>query len=312
MKAVLIGNYGVGNFGDEALREYFLTAYPEVAWTVLSARPGTDELPRLPIGVRSFFGTSWWKTVTAIRGSDAVVFGGGTLFTDIESVRACVLWGVHAFVARFFRVPVHLAFQGVGPFKTALGEGIARRVLRCARFVSVRDAASLARVRPWRADVIETFDPIFLLFLQRRKLRLPDSGILLIPRHNSGEAFLRACDAVPANVSVTIALFQSNRVGEANMADLLQARFPCSTVRSIEDADTLMDMLSHAERCVCERFHGALAAAAAGVPTVVVTRAAGDKLDEVRALFEPGAADAARSLAEAGEVSLRTALATAA
>lgn len=308
MKAVLIGNYGVGNFGDEALKDYFLGAYPEVEWTVLSARPEVGEYPRLPIGIRSFFRTNWLKTLGIMRRSDAVVFGGGTLFTDIESVKACWLWGVHAFAARCLGARVFLAFQGVGPFHTRVGKGIARYVLRSARYISVRDASSLARVRPWRADAVATFDPVLLLFLQRKKERRPDGGVLLIPRHNSGEAFLRVCDAVPSGASVTIALFQANDAGEASMSELLKKRFPRWTVRIIEDVDALMDALAHAESCICERFHGALAAAAAGVPTTLVSRAAGDKLDEARSLFAPGAVEAAKAAAEAGESSLRTAL----
>jgi polysaccharide pyruvyl transferase WcaK-like protein len=308
MKAVLIGNYGVGNFGDEALKGYFLGAFPEVEWLVPSARPGVGEYPRLPVGFRSLFRTPWWKTLGAIRRADALVFGGGTLFTDIESVKACWLWGVHAFAARCFGVPTYLAFQGVGPFHTRVGEGIARYVVRSARYVSVRDASSLARVRPWRPDAVATFDPVFLLFLQRKKERRPDGGALLIPRHNSGEAFLRACDAVPADASVTVALFQPKDAGEVWMSELLKTRFPRSTVRVIEDVDALMGALAHAESCVCERFHGALAAAAAGVPTTLVSRASGDKLDEARSLFAAPAVDASKAAAEAGESSLRTAL----
>lgn len=308
MRAVLVGNYGVGNFGDEALKEYFLTAFPGTEWTVLSARPEAGEYPRLPIGIRSFFRTPWWQTLGVIRRADAVVFGGGTLFTDIESIRACWLWGLHAFAARCFGVPTYLAFQGVGPFQTRVGEWIARYVLRSARYVSVRDASSIARVRPWRADVVPTFDPVFLLFLQRKKERRPDGGVLLIPRHNSGEAFLRACDAVPVDASVTIALFQPKDAGEVWMSEVLKTRFPQSTVRVIEDVDALMDALAHAQSCVCERFHGALAAAAGAVPTTLVSRAAGDKLDEARSLFATGAVEAAKTAAEAGESSLRTAL----
>jgi polysaccharide pyruvyl transferase WcaK-like protein len=173
----------------------------------------------------------------------------------------------------------------------------------------VRDASSLARVRSWRPDALATFDPVFLLFLQRKKERRPDGGVLLVPRHTSGEAFLRACDAVPVDAPVTIALFQSKDAGEIRMSETLKTRFPRSTVSVIEDVDTLMDALAHAETCVCERFHGALAAAAAGTPTTVVSRATGDKFDEVRALFLPGAVDEAKAMAKAGEDALRMALA---
>ena len=101
MRCLLISNYGTGNHGDVALKEYFLTRFPEVEWIVLSANAQSPrDVPRLPFGLRSLFTTPWWRTLAALRSSDAVIFGGGSLFTDVESVRACLLWWWHACVAR--------------------------------------------------------------------------------------------------------------------------------------------------------------------------------------------------------------------
>ncbi len=314
MKAVLIGNYGVGNFGDEALREYFLRAFPEVQWTVLSARPGVAELPRLPIGVRSFVGTRWWKTLGAIKRADAVVFGGGTLFTDIESFKACVLWGVHALVARVFRVPVHLAFQGIGPFKTALGEGIVKRVVRRAATISVRDNASAARIADWRknTEVIQTFDPVFALFVEKKLEHRAQNVYVLIPRHNSGKSFLEMLDFHAANLrhaAIEIALFQPDDAGERRAVEALRKRYPQANIRTIRNVDDLMVLLSSASHCVCQRFHGALAAVAAGVPLSTVSQAAGDKISSVPEMFgRPEGWSSALARIAAGEEALRQAL----
>ena len=86
---LLVGNFGVGNVGDEAIRTYILQAFPEVHWTVLSGdRMQSGDVPRLPYGIRSFLSTAWWKTLRAYRSSDGIVFGGGSLFTDVESKKA--------------------------------------------------------------------------------------------------------------------------------------------------------------------------------------------------------------------------------
>lgn len=314
MKAVLIGNYGVGNFGDEALKEYFLRAFPDVEWTVLSANPGAGELPRLPIGIRSFFGTRWFSTVGAIRRSDAVVFGGGTLFTDIESVKACVLWGVHAFVARFFRVPVHLAFQGIGPFKTAFGERIARRVVRRATSLSVRDEASASRIAVWRknTELIQTFDPVFALFVEKKLERRAQNVYVLIPRHNSGRSFMAALDSHATNLrhaTIEIALFQPDDAGERKAVEVLRRRYPEASVRTIRNIDDLMGVLARASHCICERFHGALAAVAAGVPLSTVSQAAGDKISSVPEMFSrPDGWSIALGRIAAGEEALRASL----
>ncbi len=302
MKAVLIGNYGVGNFGDEALKDYFLETFREVEWTVLSAHPRQGELPRLPIGVRSFVSTPWWKTVRTIRGADAVVFGGGTLFTDIESLRACVLWGLHAAVARFFRVPIILAFQGVGPFETRWGEGIARWVFRRAMHVSVRDGASAERVRSWKVntEIIQTFDPIFLLFLRQKKNISTQNVYMLIPRHTSGVSFAATLDeaSIPDDAAIEVLTLQPDHPEEQQVVARLCVRYPRAVVRPVRTTDELMEALAHSVLCICERFHGALAAVAAGVPLRVVSQASGDKLDQVRVLAGEGGGE--RAVAEAG------------
>lgn len=314
MRAVLVGNYGVGNFGDEALKEYFLRAFPEVEWTVLSARPGPGELPRLPVGIRSFFGTRWWRTLGAIRRADAVVFGGGTLFTDIESVKACVLWGVHALVARVFRVPVHLTFQGVGPFKTALGEGIAKQVVHRVASMSVRDEASAARIANWRKNtqVIQTFDPVFSLFVEKKLEHRAQNVYVLIPRYNSGRTFSEALEFHATNLrhaTIEIALFQPDDAGERKAVESLRRSYPQANVRTIRNVDDLMNLLSRASHCVCQRFHGALAAVAAGVPLSTVSQAAGDKISTVPEMFgRPEGWSSALTRIAAGEEALRQAL----
>jgi len=74
MRLLLVGNYGVGNLGDEALKEYFLTRFPEIDWIVVSANPRTGEVARLPMGIRSFFWLRWMATLRAYREADGVVF----------------------------------------------------------------------------------------------------------------------------------------------------------------------------------------------------------------------------------------------
>ena len=143
---LLVGNYGVGNAGDEILRAYFLERFPEVQWQVVSARPSQGELPRFPAGLRSFLSFRWLRTCIALVQSHGLVFGGGSLWTDMESLSACFIWSVHAWFAWFLRKPYFLAFQGIGPFRTKTGERLAQWVVRHAAFISVRDQASFERL----------------------------------------------------------------------------------------------------------------------------------------------------------------------
>ncbi|MEK7137506.1 MAG: polysaccharide pyruvyl transferase family protein, partial [Patescibacteria group bacterium] len=142
MQYLLVGNYGVSNAGDEILREYFLERFPEIDWKVLSAHPEKGEFPRFPAGLRSFFSLRWLSTLRELRKADGMVFGGGSLLTDTESVRACFIWFLHAAAAWLLHKPIILAFQGIGPFRTKAGEWCSRWVVRRAAFISVRDEES--------------------------------------------------------------------------------------------------------------------------------------------------------------------------
>ena len=286
MHSVLIGNYGVGNLGDEALREYFLLEYPETMWTVLSACPvRKGEVPRLPFGVRSFF-SAWWKTLIAISSADCVVFGGGSLFTDSESVFACMLWAWHALVARVLGVPVILAFQGVGPFRTRTGRFLSRSVFQSAEFISVRDEASLQRLSGWDLHCTPTltFDPVFSVFSHFKKTASSRNILVIIPRENSAAELFNACVLQMKNVwdEIRILRFQSRQ--EARITAEILVLVPHARTIDVTDVSGLMTHLRDASFVVTERYHGALAALALGIPRKILSQVAGDKLDELRSV----------------------------
>ncbi|MFA6522893.1 MAG: polysaccharide pyruvyl transferase family protein [Candidatus Peribacteraceae bacterium] len=310
MRCLLIGNYGVGNLGDEALREYFQRRFPDVHWTVVTVDgTGMHEVPRLPLGLRSLF-KPWWKTLAAMWQSDAVVFGGGSLFTDIESVFACVLWGWHALVARLCRKPVLLAFQGIGPFRTKTGEGIARWVISHASFLSVRDAASFARVKSWRkhTNVVQTSDPVILLLLEQNRVMQPKNVLTIIPRGKPAHSFISRAQELGTDTSfetVFILSLNPDAEDERAVCRSLEASIPGASIREIRSLDALISAIAGSSFVLSARYHGALAALALGVPYEAVPQGEGDKLASLRSISSP---DALRISALEGEKVLREVL----
>lgn len=313
MRCLLIGNYGVGNLGDEALKEYFVTRFPEVEWVVLSADPtGAREVPRLPFGLRSLLTTPWWKTLRAVRISDAVVFGGGSLFTDVESVRACLLWWWHAFVARLFRKPVLLAFQGIGPFTTRVGEWCARNVLRRAAFISVRDEESGRRAREGATiGVIDSADPVLMLFDAAHRTT-PGDALAIIPRQNSGGDFRRrAMDAAEGDRTspvIILSMQPDSPLEQECCRALAQAIGPRTERRPVRSLRELTAVLTGCSRVITARYHGALAALALGIETEIIPQHPGDKLDALRSVHGGQGIAAMRARIDAAERELRKSL----
>jgi polysaccharide pyruvyl transferase WcaK-like protein len=305
VKCLLIGNYGAANFGDEALREYFLKAYPEVEWTVVSANPepSKKEVSRLPGGVKSFFRFQWLRTITAFKRSDVIVFGGGTLFTDAESVYACFLWWLHAKAGRMFGKPLVFAFQGIGPFRTRMGEWFTRDALRGSRFISVRDPLSLDRVKTcgMSTKIIQSFDPIFSLFKSQVREEKTQKVFIIIPRHNSDLLFRQiVSEEVKKQLfdrSVILSL-QPNSIEEQQSIEEIQKDILAipTTVVPIRTYVDLAQQMNMATQVVTQRYHGAIAALAMGVPVRIVPQKEGDKLasligvrgEEVEGLIEEG------------------------
>ena len=309
MRAVLIGNYGVGNLGDEAIKEYFLKRFPDVKWFVLSANPQEGEFHRLPAGLRSLI-KPWWKTLRVLRKSEGVIFGGGSLFTDTESVFACLLWWWHAFIAKLFRKPIHLAFQGIGPFHTKLGEACARWVVERAVSISVRDTLSFSRIAGWKKNtiVVQTSDPVISL-IQAINIDICSKNVLIIiPRKNSNERFIqRVCELSREQEwdSVRILSLQPEDSGEQKVCQRINE--VCggeAEVRSVLTLDDFSREVMEGSLVLTQRYHGALAAIALGKEYEVLEQKEGDKLCSLRGMSSEGL----MQLVQNGEKSLRSAI----
>ena len=313
MKFLLVGNYGVGNLGDELLREYFLKAFPEVDWTVVSANHFEGGIvPRLPFGICSFCMTPWWKTLSALRKSDGIVFGGGTLFTDSESVKAPLLWWWHAVWAWIFRRKIILAFQGIGPFRTRTGEWCARWVVRHADRTIVRDAKSFQRISGWKSKkCVQSFDPVISLF-EKEKVRTHDERVkkvfIIIPRANSTDAFLESVREIHQKTAgecrgVRILSLESAVPRERETCNVLAREFHATidTPRSFKE---LQDALRDASFVITQRYHGAVAALGMGIPFVAIPQKEADKLAAIAGMHRD---EALRQWKE-GEAALRDAV----
>lgn len=285
MRAVLVGNYGVGNIGDDALMEYFLKNFPQVEWWVVSRCqvPAVVVYPRLPFGIRSFF-RPWWRTLRAVARADALIFGGGSLFTDTESISACFQWALYALVARLTRTPIVLAFQGVGPFSSHLAQALSSWVFRSAAFISVRDEASLNRVAAMGVSVSPhlTRDPAFLHFSEEKGSG--GSSLIIIPRKNSSQAFVDAVEKRLAAPSGDIRVLQMEPGSEEDaqterIASLIQKPVVVVRPKSVRE---FLDATTDAGFILTQRYHGAVAAFARDIPFEAVPQKVGDKLDESR------------------------------
>jgi polysaccharide pyruvyl transferase WcaK-like protein len=243
-----------------------------------------------------------------------VVFGGGSLFTDVESSHACFLWFIHAWTSFMVGTPYFLAFQGIGPFRTKWGRRLAMWTVKHAAYVSLRDEESVVRLADFTMNTkcIRTFDPAILLIRKSFSVR-SQNVITIIPRSNSKSKFIQAVQNVLAqqkSAHISILLMQPDDSREKAVADiLLQLCKGRGFVTALSSFDELCENVAQSSLVLTERYHGALAALALRVPVKIITMAEGDKLSSLR-MYAEGISPIGEmfSLARHGEDTLRHAL----
>ena len=141
MKNVLIsGYYGFNNTGDEAMIETMSTllAKRDYGLIVLSSNPErTKEL----YNVQAYDRYKISEVIKAIKKSDLVVSGGGTLFQDVTSKKSIWYYLGIVWLAQFLGKRVCVAYQGLGPLNTNLYRKMTKKILnkKSIKLVALRD-----------------------------------------------------------------------------------------------------------------------------------------------------------------------------
>lgn len=173
MTRILIsGYYGFNNIGDESILKAVVDALnkeiPGVAITVLSKTPSqTSE----KFKVDSVDRKSPFKVLKALGKTDLLISGGGSLLQDVTSKRSILYYLMVMWGAMFFRRPIFIYSQGIGPIKGKLNRKLTASTLKKAKGIVVRDESSkdfLIEIGLDKDKVKVAADPV---------LRLPKAGL---------------------------------------------------------------------------------------------------------------------------------------
>ncbi|MEK7218887.1 MAG: polysaccharide pyruvyl transferase family protein, partial [Patescibacteria group bacterium] len=205
------------------------------------------------------------------------------------------------------RKPVLFAFQGVGPLRTAKGKRWARRALRHARFLSVRDTHSFDRAKALvpRVPLVQAFDPVLLL-IHAEKTEAPAGRVFtLIPRHNSPAAFVEHAKLLLSRgkyEGVTVLSLHPDHPGEKGVCRKVQEAIPVAELWEVRTLEGLLRHLRRSSYVLSARYHGALAALALGIPFETFVQ---EKRDKLSSLTTTELRGALLALAERGERELK-------
>ena len=166
-KLVISGYYGFGNAGDEAMLSAMVEAFraidPSVEITVISGNP---EDTRRQYGVSAIHRLNLWDIVGALRQSDLLISGGGSLLQDVTSGRSIFYYLSIMQIACWLGRPIMLYAQGIGPIRSKLARTFMKHIGNCITVGTVRDKGSLAELAGLGIGgpcVTVTADPVLAL-----------------------------------------------------------------------------------------------------------------------------------------------------
>lgn len=144
---VISGYYGFKNSGDEAVLKSILTALEQegqaagvdINPVVLSIDP---EWTSAAYGVKSVHRMKFGEVRQAIKDSDGLISGGGSLLQDATSPKTIPYYLGVLKIAQWLGKPTFIYAQGVGPVNRKLFYPMIRSIFRKCTYISVRDMQS--------------------------------------------------------------------------------------------------------------------------------------------------------------------------
>ncbi|MGO4888784.1 polysaccharide pyruvyl transferase CsaB [Anaerobacillus sp. MEB173] len=171
MKVVLSGYYGFHNVGDEAILYSIITALrnldEKIHITVLSNDPAYTEKT---YGVAAVNRWKMKEVIAAIRESDGLISGGGSLLQDKTGNRSVIYYTGVMMIAKMVGKPFFIYAQGIGPISKGFNQKLTKFVLSKASGLTVRDEESLQFLRTIgvKKEISLVPDPVLGIELEDR------------------------------------------------------------------------------------------------------------------------------------------------
>ncbi|MEO0353695.1 MAG: polysaccharide pyruvyl transferase CsaB [Cyanobacteria bacterium P01_A01_bin.3] len=270
MRAVVVGYYGFGNSGDEALLLTLMQQLPEsVEPVVLSNDPArTAEL----YGVETCDRWNLRNIHRLFRSADAFIWGGGSLMQDSSSWRNPLYYGGLMRWAQMYELTTIAWGQGIGPLQRGWVRWLTRSCLQRCESVSVRDEGAARLLQTWGIAHKLAPDPVWSLSATDYQPDWESPAIAVVLRHHPLltparlNTIQRALDILQAQTNAQLLLmpFQATDV---DLAQSMQGACQASSrVVRIEDPRQLMAAFGSVKLAIAMRLHGLILAAAAGIP----------------------------------------------
>jgi polysaccharide pyruvyl transferase CsaB len=267
---VIVGYYGFGNLGDEAIRVALSATLNEredlrPVWLV-SQPQDTNEVNRAhPLAV-----------FAGLRRSAALILGGGGLLQNKTSTRSLLYYLSLILLARSLRRPIFLLGQGIGPINGRFAQAMTRFTLSKVRYIGCRDRGSLDFIQSLGLDGTLDGDLFFLTPPWEEPLEehQKDEARIVLSLKGTGKAkrFIALLKEIHAKRNVSFVFLTFFPAEDCSLAESIvqQLDFPCRIVLpiSVEEASA---ELAKTDLLISSRLHPLEFALRTGTPMLAIT-----------------------------------------
>ena len=169
-KIVVAGYYGYQNSGDDAILHSICNDIQkldvETAITVLSNQP---KVTKREYEVSSINRFNFREVMDAVKHTDVLVMGGGSLIQDLTSTRSLFYYLGLIWMAKLRRKKVMLYGNGIGPIRKWYNKPLVKWTLNQVEMITLREHESkeiLSAIGVVKPIVEITADPVFNLQLE--------------------------------------------------------------------------------------------------------------------------------------------------
>ncbi len=291
---LLSGYYGFGNAGDEAILssiyENIQSLHRNIGVSVLISHP-EQSAGRYPFRMVNRFHP--FQVLKAVRRCDVLISGGGSLLQDRTSTKSILYYIAVMKLANWFRKPVVMYANGIGPVDRAKNRKRVKKIAQKAGLITLRDSNSAEELRGMGVKGKElhvTADPVFTYDRHRayrdaaqtagllNEYGIPaDRGFVGVSLREWGgsepdfdEKMARICDHIyeTSGLNIVFIVMQTPNDGEISERVKAKMKSPAYIVQEIESTAQFMGLTGCAEWILCMRLHTLIFAANTGVPAL--------------------------------------------
>lgn len=289
-KVVISGYYGFNNSGDNAILKAIVKelrkADSSLEITVLSKNPSETEQVYKINAVNRFKPI---EIIKAIKGCDLFISGGGSLLQDVTSTRSNLYYLGLMRIAKFFRKPVMVYANGIGPINRRINRLWTKNILNKVDFITLRDENSrifLEELEVTNKRIKVTADPVFTLEASQDSVvdnifkteRIPQDKPLVgvsIRSWENEEKILdvvsKAIDYMISNYDVNVVLIPMHYPEDLSVSIELLKRVNsgrCFVIRNTYSVEDTMGIIGRLDMIIAMRLHSLIYAASQLVPMI--------------------------------------------